>query len=125
MAGAVITGWTQDRIGRKWTLTTASLICSVSVAICYISDLPATPNTKRGVYFLAKTVQGFSIGGIMTSTQTWLSEVLPTELRGPFMAVFPIFKLLGYMQTVTGRPHVAMLTSIQTTCWRRGGAGGQ
>jgi len=95
MAGAVITGWTQDRIGRKWTLTIASLICSVSVAICYISDLPATLNSKRGVYFLAKTVQGFSIGGIMTTTQAWLSEVLPTELRGPFMAVFPIFKLLG------------------------------
>ncbi|KAK5166496.1 uncharacterized protein LTR77_008039 [Saxophila tyrrhenica] len=97
MAGAVLTGQVQDRIGRKWTLNIMSVICSVSVAICYVSDLPTTPDGRRGVYFVAKTVQGFSIGGIMTTIQTWLSEVLPTDLRGPFMAVFPIFKLLGQL----------------------------
>ncbi len=97
MGGALVTGSVQDRIGRRWSLMIASVICSVSVAICYVSDLPATPNACRGVYFLAKLVQGFSIGAIMTTTQTWLSEVLPTELRGPFMAVFPIFKLLSQL----------------------------
>jgi MFS family permease len=97
MAGALLAGWVQDRIGRRWTLTITSLICSVSVAICYISDLPQSIDARRGIFFLAKTVQGFAIGGIMTTTQTWLSEVLPTALRGPLMAVFPIFKLLGQL----------------------------
>jgi MFS family permease len=94
MAGAVLFGWLQDRIGRKWSLAITSVICSVSVAICYVSDMPAGLNARRGVFFLAKTVQGFAVGGIMCTTQTWLSEVLPTALRGPLMAVFPIFKLL-------------------------------
>ena len=95
MAGAVVTGWVQDRIGRKRTLGIASVICSIAVAVCYISDLPAGLDARRGVFFLAKTVQGFAVGGIMCTTQTWLSEVLPTALRCPFMAFFPIFKLVG------------------------------
>jgi MFS family permease len=56
MAGAVLFGWLQDRIGRKWSLAITSVICSVSVAICYVSDMPAGLNARRGVFFLAKTV---------------------------------------------------------------------
>lgn len=97
MAGAVLFGWFQDRFGRRTSLIVTSLACSLSVAICYISDLPPDINAKRGVFFLAKTVQGFSIGGIMVTIQTWLSEVVPTELRGPLMALLPIFKLIGQL----------------------------
>ena len=73
------------------------MICSAAVAICYVSDLPPGINVRRGTFFLAKTIQGFAVGGIMCTTQTWLSEILPMELRGPLMAFFPIFKLLGQL----------------------------
>lgn len=59
--------------------------------------MPTDINAKRGLFFLAKTVQGFSVGGIMVTIQTWLSEVVPTELRGPLMALLPIFKLVGQL----------------------------
>ncbi|GAB7324362.1 hypothetical protein MBLNU13_g08313t1 [Cladosporium sp. NU13] len=97
MAGAVLFGWFQDRFGRRPSLIVTSLACSVSVAICYISDMPPDINAKRGVFFLAKTIQGFSVGGIMVTIQTWLSEVVPTDLRGPLMALLPIFKLVGQL----------------------------
>ena len=97
MAGSIVFGWVQDRIGRRYSLVITSLICSASVGICYVSDLPPTLGGRRGVFFLAKAIQGFAIGGIMCTTQTWLSEVAPTELRGPLMATFPIFKLLGQL----------------------------
>lgn len=97
MAGAVLCGWLQDRIGRRWSLFGSSMIISVSVGICYVSDLPRSLEAKRGLFFFAKTVQGFGVGGMMCTTQTWLSEVLPVSLRGPFMAFFPIFKLLGQL----------------------------
>jgi MFS family permease len=97
MAGAILSGWLQDRIGRRWNLIISSLICSVAVAVCYVSDRPTTLEARRGVFFLAKTIQGFAVGGIMCTTQTWLSEVVPVALRGPLMALFPIFKLLGQL----------------------------
>ena len=78
-------------------LIIASMICSVSIALCYISDLPPTIDARSGMFFLAKTIQGFAVGGVMCTIQTWLSEVMPTELRGPLMALFPIFKLLGQL----------------------------
>lgn len=97
MAGAVLFGWFQDRFGRRASLIITSLACSVSVITCYISDVPPDIDAKRAVFFLAKTFQGFSVGGIMVTIQTWLSEVVPTELRGSFMALLPIFKLVGQL----------------------------
>ncbi|KAM0723777.1 hypothetical protein Q7P37_000767 [Cladosporium fusiforme] len=97
MVGAVLFGWFQDRFGRRTSLIVTSLVCSLSVAVCYISDMPSDIDVKRGVFFLAKTIQGFSVGGIMVTIQTWLSEVVPTDLRGPLMALLPIFKLIGQL----------------------------
>lgn len=97
MAGAVLFGWFQDHFGRRMSLIVTSLACSLSVGIFYVSDMPPDINAKRGVFFLAKTIQGFSVGGIMVTIQTWMSEVVPTELRGPLMALLPIFKLIGQL----------------------------
>lgn len=72
MAGGLICGWLQDRIRRRWSLFWTSMLISVSVAICYVSDLSPSLNGKRGLFFVAKTVRGVGIGGMMCSTQTWL-----------------------------------------------------
>lgn len=72
MAGAVLCGWLQDRIGRRWSLFAFSMVTSVAVAICYVSDVPDSLSGKRGFFFVAKTVQGFGVGGMMCTTQTWL-----------------------------------------------------
>lgn len=41
--------------------------------------------------------QGIAVGVLGVSTQTYLSEVVPARLRGPIMALFPAFQLIGQL----------------------------
>ena len=97
MAGAVFAEWHQDRIGRRWSLNISSVLCSGAVAVCYVSDLLISLEPRRGIVFPAKTIQGFTVGGVMCTAQTWLSEIVPVTLRGPLKANFTMFKLLGQL----------------------------
>ena len=113
MIGAVIGGWFQDRVGRRWSLATASVLAAVGIAImftCFVSDEVLT---RRALFLAGKMVQGLGIGMIMSTTQTWsefllharelktniaqVSEVLPPILRGPVLAFLTIFTLFGQL----------------------------
>ena len=93
--GAAVAGPWQDRSGRSWPLAWGSLISAVAIAILYVSNLPVDINTRRGLFLFGKIVQGFAIGVVTAATQTYISENVPTSLRGPTMALFPTFTLLG------------------------------
>src|SRR5690606_20077167 len=53
--------------------------------------------SRRGTFTAGKFVEGASIGTMLCTTQTYMSEVLPPTLRGPVLAFFPIFTLLGQL----------------------------
>ncbi|KAK4213405.1 maltose permease [Rhypophila decipiens] len=97
MPGAIVAGWFQDRFGRRASLAVGSFLSAVGVAICYVSNLPdaSSIDLRRGLFFLGKGIQGAAIGMVMATAQTYLSEILPPTLRGPLLAFFPIFTLLG------------------------------
>ncbi|KAF2477576.1 MFS general substrate transporter [Lindgomyces ingoldianus] len=97
MCGSLAGGWLQDRIGRRLALASCSLLSAVSVAIMFVSYLPADIDGRRGCFFAGKLFQGFSIGAVMAATQTYMSEILPPVLRGSGMAFFPVFTLLGQL----------------------------
>lgn len=97
MVGAAAGGTFQDRWGRRLCLIAGSIVSVVAVAICFVSNLPEDIDSRRGVFLLGKLIQGFSIGAVMCTTQTYMSEVLPTSLRGPVMAFFPLFALVGQL----------------------------
>ncbi|KAJ5384200.1 Major facilitator superfamily domain general substrate transporter [Penicillium concentricum] len=97
MFGSVLGGHYQDRSGRRITLAIGSFLSTIAVAICYISDLPDDMETRRGVFFAGKLFQGICIGILLCVTQTYMSEVLPVVLRGPIIAFYPIFTLLGQL----------------------------
>ncbi|KAJ9491605.1 hypothetical protein VN97_g1630 [Penicillium thymicola] len=97
MFGSILGGYYQDRRGRRITLTIGSFLSTIAVAICYISDLPDEIETRRGVFFAGKLFQGICIGILLCVTQTYMSEVLPVVLRGPIIAFYPIFTLLGQL----------------------------
>ncbi|KGO77437.1 Major facilitator superfamily domain, general substrate transporter [Penicillium italicum] len=97
MLGSVLGGYYQDRRGRRITLALGSFLSTIAVAICYISDLPDGMETRRGVFFAGKLFQGVCIGILLCVTQTYMSEVLPVVLRGPIIAFYPIFTLLGQL----------------------------
>ncbi|KAI1838083.1 transcriptional regulator family: Fungal Specific TF [Penicillium roqueforti] len=97
MFGSILGGYYQDRRGRRITLAIGSFLSTIAVAICYISDLPDGIGSRRGVFFVGKFFQGICIGILLCVTQTYMSEVLPVALRGPVIAFYPIFTLLGQL----------------------------
>lgn len=97
MAGAVSGGVFQDRYGRRSSLALGSVLSAAAVAICYVSNLPDDIEDRRGTFFAGKLAHGFAIGMVMSTSQTYMSEILPPKLRGPLLAFFPIFILLGQL----------------------------
>ncbi|KAL4813463.1 general substrate transporter [Aspergillus spinulosporus] len=95
--GSIAGGYTQDRAGRRRSLTIASIVSAIGVAVAYISDLPSDINGRRSTIFVAKLIQGFAVNQVMCTTQTYMSEVLPPILRGPILGLFPTFILLGQL----------------------------
>ncbi|PHH90894.1 hypothetical protein CDD83_2313 [Cordyceps sp. RAO-2017] len=74
-----------------------SLLSAAAVAVSYVSNLPGDLGQRRGVFLAGKGFQGAAIGMVMTTTQTYMSEIVPPVLRGPLLAFFPIFTLLGQL----------------------------
>lgn len=97
MVGSVAGGAFQDRFGRRWSLASSSVVCAAGVAVCFVSNLPADADARRGTFTAGKFVEGTAIGMMAATTQTYMSEVLPPALRGPVLAFFPIFTLAGQL----------------------------
>ncbi|KAE8356926.1 MFS general substrate transporter [Aspergillus coremiiformis] len=95
--GALTGGYLQDRLGRRSTLAFASIISATGVAIAYSSNLPTDITSRRSVFFTAKLVLGYAVNMLMCTTQTYMSEILSPTLRGPLLAFFPLFTLLGQL----------------------------
>jgi len=95
MIGAIVGGFFQDRWGRRSSLALGSFLSAVGVAICFVSNKSPDMDTRRGIFFAGKGFQGGAIGMVMATAQTYMSEILPPNLRGPLLAFFPIFTLLG------------------------------
>lgn len=97
MVGSLIAGYFQDIFGRKASFAVGSFLGAVGVAICFVSNLPGGINARRAVFLAGKGFQGGAIGMVQTTCQTYMSEILPPKLRGPLLAFFPIFTLLGQL----------------------------
>ncbi|PYH49733.1 putative sugar transporter [Aspergillus saccharolyticus JOP 1030-1] len=95
--GAIAGGFVGDRVGRRLSLVIASLLSAIAVAILYVSNLPTGIDERRAVFLVGKLVQGFAVYMVVCTTETYMSEVLPTMLRGPTLALFPIFTLVGQL----------------------------
>ncbi|KAF7617862.1 putative sugar transporter [Aspergillus flavus] len=95
--GAIFGGYVQDRFGRRSSLAVASIISAIGVAIAYVSNLPGEIDGRRAVFFVAKLVQGYAVNMLTCTIQTYMSEVLSPTLRGPILAFFPLFTLLGQL----------------------------
>lgn len=77
------------------TLGVATLWQAATITICFLADEAPTHETRSGAYFAGKLVQGFGVGGLLSSMQTYMSEILPTTLRGPILSLTAPLYLLG------------------------------
>ncbi|KAJ5818368.1 MFS general substrate transporter [Penicillium riverlandense] len=97
MAGGIAAGSLQDRVGRRWPLAVGSVLSAVAVAVTCLSSLPADVLTRRVVFLVAEIVQSFALGMALAAAQTYISETVPTSLRGPAMALLPAFDMIGQL----------------------------
>ncbi|KAJ4268397.1 hypothetical protein NW762_002460 [Fusarium torreyae] len=95
--GALVGGFLQDRIGRRFTLMTGSVISALGVTGIFFSFLPPEVLGKRIMYSAGMCLQGVSVGMLQATCSTWVSENTPVALQGPAMAIFPTFTLLGQL----------------------------
>ncbi|RYP34948.1 hypothetical protein DL767_004025 [Monosporascus sp. MG133] len=95
--GSVAGGWLQDRIGRRRSLMIGCIVSAAAVVIIFVANTPSNVEARRGVFLLGKTIQGFAVGVIKIQALTYISENAPTSLRGPAMALFPTFTLMGQL----------------------------
>lgn len=95
--GALVSPSWQDRSGRRNPMIVGTVVSAVAVAIIYTSYLPNDINARRTVFLIGEIIQGFGIGVLTTTAQTYLSETVPTSLRGSAMALCPTFVLLGQL----------------------------
>jgi MFS family permease len=97
MAGSLIGGWVNDKIGRRRALAISSFLSAIGVAVMYVSYLPHDITGRRVCFMMGKFFQGLAIGAVMAACQTYMSEILPPVLRGSGMAFFPAVTLLGQL----------------------------
>ncbi|CAO2654658.1 Nn.00g113910.m01.CDS01 [Neocucurbitaria sp. VM-36] len=93
--GATTAGPLQDKIGRIKTLFIGATIATVSILVMFFSNKGPSMDGKRGLLLFARLLQGYGLGMIKIQALTYISETVPTCLRGPSMALFPAFDLLG------------------------------
>lgn len=63
----------------------------------FVCDIPSGLLVRRSTFLAGKVIQGFAIGMINVQTLIYTSEITPDCLRGPAMALFPFFTLLGQL----------------------------
>ncbi|KAF2181397.1 MFS general substrate transporter [Zopfia rhizophila CBS 207.26] len=95
--GAVTGGWLQDRIGRRINLFIGGVIVTISVAIVFLANRIPDMDGRRTMFLVGKFLQGYATAIIKIQSLTYISEIMPTSLRGPAMALFPTFTLLGQL----------------------------
>lgn len=123
MSGAIAAGWLGDKIGRRWMLATATVLSAASVVVLITSDTPTNLEGRRGLFVLGKVISGLGIGAITTTVQTYMSETIPTQLRGSIITAFPIFQLIGQIagsiiiQVMMERPGRSSYRITFATMW--------
>jgi MFS family permease len=92
-----------DKYGRKVAIIVSCLISVIGVGLQYGA-------TSRGMILAGKMVNGFAIGGILSSATAWASEISPACLRGPIQSGIVLFQvLMQALALVIVRQHIAIV----------------
>ncbi|PSN74207.1 general substrate transporter [Corynespora cassiicola Philippines] len=102
MMGAALSAPFQDRFGRRMAFVLGGIVSAIGTALSYASPESSIGLTgRRTVFLFAKLIIGSGIGVLMTTCQTYVSEISPLKLRGAFLAVFAFATSIGQLIAIT------------------------
>ncbi|PKS08729.1 hypothetical protein jhhlp_004782 [Lomentospora prolificans] len=97
MIGAAGNGFLQDLFGRKIMFFVGGVISAIGTALAYVaSDLDGV-NHRRGLLLVGKFIIGMSMGIMMSTCQTYVSEISPPKLRTILLGFYPFLITVGQM----------------------------
>ncbi len=71
-----------------------------------MSSNPESVDTRRGILLLAKFILGIAMGIMMSSCQTYVSEISPPRLRTLLLGLYPFFIVsLPYLLPCASLPY--------------------
>lgn len=97
VCGALGSGFLQDRLGRRINLLIGGVLAACSIVIVFVSYQAPTLDGRRGLFLFGKMLQGIATAIIKIQILTYVSENVPTCLRGLSMAFMPTFTLVGQL----------------------------
>jgi MFS family permease len=99
--GGIAVAPLSDRFGRKIAIIASCFISATGVGLQYGA-------TSRGMILGGKMVNGFAIGGMLSSATAWASEISPMCLRGPIQSGIVLLTVLCQaLALVVVRQHIA------------------
>ncbi|TVY64429.1 MFS transporter fmqE [Fusarium oxysporum f. sp. cubense] len=99
-AGALFAGWFQDRFGRRASFALGGLLGMIGTAFSYTCGMPDDMEARRGLFLFAKIVIGMGCGMLMSSCQTYISEIAPKNVRGVLLGFYAFNVSLGHLIAV-------------------------
>lgn len=100
LIGCLFTAPLADKIGRKWTIFSFSIVYMVGVIIEIASS------TSWVQFAIGRLVAGFGVGALSTSVPMYQSETIPKNIRRVVVA--------GYQLAITTGMWIAYLVSFQS-----------
>ncbi|KAL3470884.1 general substrate transporter [Aspergillus californicus] len=88
--GSLSAGFIQDKLGRRAVYLIAIVIVSCGIATAFVAETPAQ-------FMAAKLVTGFAAGQLLTTTQTYVSEITPLPMRGIALSCNILMLNVGFL----------------------------
>ncbi|KAF7553423.1 hypothetical protein G7Z17_g3666 [Cylindrodendrum hubeiense] len=95
--GSIFAGWFQDRFGRRANFLLGGILGLIGTAASYTSGMPIDQDHRRGLFLFAKIVVGMGCGVLMSTCQTYISEIAPRNLRGVILGFYAFNVSLGHL----------------------------
>ncbi|GAB0096483.1 TRET1 [Sergentomyia squamirostris] len=103
-----IAGPLADKIGRKWTLMSSTAFFALSwILLATTSNIPQT--------YVARLLQGFGVGFVMTVQTMYIGEISTDQYRGALGSFMQLFIVTGILYVYAIGPYVTY-TNLQWIC---------
>ncbi|XP_055377859.1 facilitated trehalose transporter Tret1-like [Condylostylus longicornis] len=103
-----VAGPLADRIGRKWTLLSSAIFFIIAYVLLLIAG-------EVWVMYVARIIQGFGIGFVMTAQPMYIGEISSDEYRGALGSFMQLYLVVGVLYVYAIGPFVSY-AALQWCC---------